>query len=178
MSVESWSRRASGLLVPTLGFADHKLGRWMPGEGPCCLDCDCIKSSEYTLDVTFADIGNDVCADCVGYNTTYQVTVEEMAGWPGGCSYQSYFSPSCGASDTSLNVQVFKSGGLCYVRVYLIMTGMPGNYSLFYELVGDASPFDFSGATDIPFIREIWQAGFPKTSHCDVSITTCTLQAA
>ena len=36
MAAENWLQRASGLVVPAMGFADHPLGRWQPCVGPCC----------------------------------------------------------------------------------------------------------------------------------------------
>lgn len=60
MSVESWAKRASGLLVPTMSFA-NPLGRWQPCAGSCCVEDPClacvpISSTPDFMEVTLSGI--------------------------------------------------------------------------------------------------------------------------
>ena len=84
MSVESWARRASGLLVPTMNFA-NPLGRFQPCAGSCCDD---VPSDNCTSGIgpcsivptylTFAlsgILGDGIkCSDCSGANGTHIAT--------------------------------------------------------------------------------------------------------
>jgi len=73
MSVESWARRASGLLVPTLGFANHPLGRFQPCVGPCCGCESCGVSLAPGVWADITGVLNGTCSDCEDLNTTWNV---------------------------------------------------------------------------------------------------------
>ena len=85
MSIESWARRASGLLVPTIGFADHPLGRWQPCVGPCCEGGPCIVCghpenpdtgpAQLEIELSgFSSTGDAKCPDCDALNDTFVLT--------------------------------------------------------------------------------------------------------
>ena len=78
MSVESWARRASGLLVPTMGFANHPLGRWQPCVGPCCgvpeACTDCFPGAEpESIWIDVPAIANGTCESCADWEGTYEL---------------------------------------------------------------------------------------------------------
>ena len=86
MSVESWARRASGLLVPTAGFAKHPLGRFQPCPGSCCFapesceDCSGSPESLWVDIPPLTDLGAEYC-DCSDLDGTYQVTKQSPCRW-------------------------------------------------------------------------------------------------
>jgi len=117
MSVESWARRASGLLVPTLGFA-HKLGRFQPCVGPCCGEepVTCSVCPEGTapaaLEITIAGVTNNDCSNCGDISAASHV-IPATPAWNDGyrkCTYSGEIV-NLGCTDTTL----------CrVVRVYLV----------------------------------------------------------
>lgn len=89
MSVESWARRASGLLVPTRSFANHPLGRWQPCVGPCC-DCSNPACKDglapCCLEVEISGIIDDTCTECnEAFNAVHLLSQDQ----PNGGGYSS-----------------------------------------------------------------------------------------
>lgn len=79
MTAENWLQRASGLVVPAVGFADHPLGRWQPCVGPCCESdvtpceyCSTGNISRYA-EVTIAGVTDGTCSGCSVLNATHVV---------------------------------------------------------------------------------------------------------
>lgn len=98
MSAENWFRRASGLLVPSLRFA-NSLNRWGVCSVPCCettggqpcAACD-ANGPDY-IELTLAGITNGTCADCAaGWNGTHLIEgiFEETA-----CTWNKRFVLPC-----------------------------------------------------------------------------------
>ena len=115
MSVESWARRASGLLVPTAGFANHPLGRFQPCVGPCCEEgvvCNqCLNNlAPEQLEVTVTGVTSGLC-NCSSLNGTfvldwqggYSCTWCVSAGGGGHC-FGSYFVLEANVTGTLLTV--------------------------------------------------------------------------
>ena len=77
MSVESWARRASGLLVPTMGFA-NPLGKFQVCPGPCCFDpqtcLDCGNALYQGVWVELPELANARCQNCAMIGGTYWAT--------------------------------------------------------------------------------------------------------
>lgn len=79
MSAENWLRRASGLVVPTMGFADNLAGKMQAcPSGDCCeiFDPDLcddlhIGTEPKAVFGDFPDIGDDEC-DCSGMEQTVE----------------------------------------------------------------------------------------------------------
>ena len=86
MSVESWTRRVSGLLVPTLGFS-NKLGHFQPCVGPCCEygeesgDCPYCDGSPLYIEVTISGASNNLCTACANLDGTYLSYYSNTCGW-------------------------------------------------------------------------------------------------
>lgn len=79
MAAENWIQRASGLVVPARGFANHPLGRWQPCVGPCCeiATCGCagweggVASNDIEIEIDFGlggwtNVNCDHCVDIKG----------------------------------------------------------------------------------------------------------------
>lgn len=109
MSPLSWYRRASGLLVPTLGVT-NKVGRWgMCGPTDCCpsippscnVFADCQNSQPTPADALVAVLGvlDDECDDCSFFNDSHTVP-EASAPW--GWGFITAVSPDC--SETNRNI--------------------------------------------------------------------------
>ena len=83
MSAENWMRRASGLVVPAMGFA-NPMGRFQacpPGE--CCpVVCgDCYPgASPASIWIDVPAIANNACSNCGNYEGTYKL--DHLGGSP------------------------------------------------------------------------------------------------
>ena len=124
MSVESWARRASGLLVPRMGFADHPLGRFQPCVGPCC-GCTLLADPPPTLWVDLPNLGPGCCAN---FEATFEVTLDPGITEIGGAPAQQWdleISPAiCGPVVETLQVIAQDLGALCRMTVNLLMPNL------------------------------------------------------
>ena len=133
MSVESWARRASGLLVPTMGFADHPLGRWQPCVGPCCGKTCCMQ-------VVFSSV-----AGCMG--GTYKLERVEPTIWRCTAVYNPCFS----TSPQVIEVELTESGGTYYITVTVDGHTWQKSYETEPDpcaFVDEAIPHNASGSCD------------------------------
>ena len=95
MSVESWARRASGLLVPRMGFANHPLGRFQPCVGPCCEEPLCTDCGDwFSVWADLPALVDGSCADCELAERTVKLGTWTGGAWAycggdagGGASY-------------------------------------------------------------------------------------------
>ena len=132
MSVESWARRASGLLVPRMGFANHPLGRWQPCVGPCCgfitppIDCeDCgFGNMPESLWVDMPTLTGG-CSGCdAAYGGTHSVPLISSSTPPNCYSYNYIFCPwpDCPCAYDGVLLQFILTDGQCLVEAYLAGT--------------------------------------------------------
>ncbi len=112
MSVESWARRASGLLVPTMGFA-NPLGRFQPcPDGDCCPPCftcsDCYNGTiPGALWVDLPLWSNSLCPNCADFEQTIQVTRVIPDPFLGVCGWMGDVVGNCPSAGNTATVTVF-----------------------------------------------------------------------
>ena len=159
MSVESWARRASGLLVPTMGFANHPLGRFQPCVGPCCppSNCtDCVSDDDIlpaSLWVDIPELTDVGTFECIGCGAPIQNTYEVVGV---GCEWESApVTMQClhGTRDHWVNVEVLydSKNQTCEIRVKLTL-GNPTWWIYWAQVfVSTVDPIDFPS---IPFDSE------------------------
>ncbi len=139
MSVEGWARRASGLLVPRLGFA-NLAGQMQPcPDGECCgsgitLPC-------YTGDIPLSiwidlpALGNGTCQDCADYAGTYQATWDTIGGY-----WLALPTNHCGFNNAVL-IHLIEVGGQCSIVVEFFIAGAFSSV-VWSLVVGVISAFD------------------------------------
>lgn len=142
MGAENWMRRASGLVVPAVGFADHPLGRWQPCEGSCCLDpsgCeDCgIALHDPGVWVDLPALNNASCESCADFENSYFVSSGNACRSGGGL----VIDPAvCGLD--AIIVSFCLVEGTCYLTVRIFVTF--GENSIMWQtaLASFADPVD------------------------------------
>ncbi len=84
MAADSWLRRASGLLVPQMSFANNLLGRWQPCPENCCgpESCeDCFVTLPTNLWADLPPLANGICAACDYWDRTVQTSPYDNECW-------------------------------------------------------------------------------------------------
>ena len=160
MSVESWARRASGLLVPTMGFA-HPLGRFQPCAEPCC-EKNCEDCGETMINGIWVDIPplvNNGCVNC----EDIEMTSFWLSGTNCGAGSSTHYTILCDPEYVwlmpywFLSVSYVVRGPLykCFLRCEMIwhsLTGTLASRSYWeLELTSFADPLDHY----LPFLETI-----------------------
>lgn len=134
MSVESWARRASGLLLPKMSL--NPLGRFQvckPGE--CCVEgaegcqwCDNGLAPEF-VELTIAGVTDGPCTPCSIFNTTHLIQGIFVAG---GCVWNKQMTNiTCiGLNDNAYIGFGFDGAGLLTAT---LQAGFPGGGWAEYE---------------------------------------------
>ena len=130
MSAENWMRRASGLVVPAMGFA-NPMGRFQACPGDCCFiatDCrDCYTGGSWPLGwpaQVFVDIpapADDLCPNCDTVGGVYALDRQFAT-----CNYAyrdpswNFPAPCGGSSGLLINFAVRIISNACVLQVNIV----------------------------------------------------------
>ncbi len=172
MSAENWMQRASGLVVPAMGFANHPLGMFQACAGSCCFDpVDCTDCGNSLIDGVWIDLpvlGNGGCISCADYAGSYFI-----GDTPTWCRVVSPLSsPPCSLLDFII-VRYCVIDGKCFLAASL-QRGFGFDYPLFWalELTSFADPIDHILPYASPGETHCWDAASSTTARCSGVGTT------
>ncbi len=153
MSAENWMRRASGLVVPAMSFADHPLGKFQPCPGECCPE----PPPECCMQVAFS-----LTAGCIGGTYNLEQTIPG-ARWE--CVAYNYCFSS---NPQTITAELTESGGTWYMTITVDGHTWKKSYD------SEPTPCDFSGE-DIPHDSSgaCDSSGSTCTLTADSDLTNC-----
>ncbi len=179
MSATNWLRRASGLIVPRVGFstAAWEFQNWgccceatFPPDGTCQ---DCLPGGSFPFPASmWVDISNVVdgtCSNCSSYNSTYQLTLSSCQ-----YVYNLNYPPNAGpcVCDNRTGVvlaiavtfSVNAEGDGCdvgaVINIYEDATATTcRSTDLYYSEVASSYPLDTSFDFTIPYSLAVTSAG-------------------